>query len=386
MKKLIQKSLLAAFLMAASSITASAQEVDVSGTVVSRFYSFESNGTNAERGTGIESAGEEDSYRRNLTSFDESELKFEAKGKTPNGFNASAEVEIELQGDNDFDLEEASVNIDNGVFKISAGILEDLHGSITGAADRYDISELSDETYGDEEPGIRLAYIGTKGLTVAGKVVMYYDGGEDTVPRTENTQIRASFECEKDWGKVVGIYDMRSSSVEDTDQFSGLIAKDGKAYKEGAVDKDGVVIKGEKLDAGEYIKDANVVYFVVQPYFGKIKPFINYGVLTETEASATKNADSYDTVETGLMIGVDYEVNKTITVSAVINNRTQEKDEDVRDEDAKLSAWGIGMNYDMKPVTMQIGYASSSNNHSDIVDGEDDYEYQGLEVGLNYSF
>jgi predicted porin len=372
MKKLIQKSLLAAFLMAASSITASAQEVNVSGTVVSRFYSFKSNGETTDLGTEVDGQGTEDSYRRNLTSFDESELKFKAKGKTPNGFNASAEVELELQGDNDFDLEEASVNLDNGVFKISAGVLENLHGSNVGAADRYAISDLSDTTYDDEEPGIRLAYIGTKGLTVSGKVVMFQAETKALNPRTKNTQIRTSFEYEQDWGKITGVYDMLSSIVEDDDEFVGKKDKDGNLIP--------------NLDAGEYIKDANLVYFVVQPYFGKIKPFLNYGVLTNTDAEATKNADSYDTVDTGLIVGVDYEVSKNMTVSAAMNNRTQEKDEDVRDEDAKLSAWGIGMSYDMKPVTVQVGYAASSNNYSDLADGGDDYEYQGLEVGLNYSF
>jgi opacity protein-like surface antigen len=113
--------------------------------------------------------------------LDEAELKYKSKGETSNGWKVSSELELEIKGDSSFDVEEASVKLDMGMFAIIGGILEE-EGAVAGVID-----EASDVKAGkgDEEPGLRVALNLMEGLDFDFTIAMHGAGSGGTETRIQ---------------------------------------------------------------------------------------------------------------------------------------------------------------------------------------------------------
>ena len=353
LKRFFNSMVIAGFaaMLASSSYAA---DVSISGTVEAELHSYTSNFTDDTQGVDVNETGaSEDTYSHMTTDLYEAEMKFKTKGETPNGWKTYAEIEFELGqgGKNDFELEEASANVEFGAIKLSAGILEDW-SQYTGEVYRFTLNE-KDTKFDDETGAIRFAFVGSDAFYGDVKLRMYQDEADasgDTFD-TAATEMRIQAEFKGDWGSVSAIYATLTGKGVDSDA------------------------------AGDYDLNETAMNVTALIELGVVSPFVSYTSRSDNSTS-WDNTETEDTL-TEMMLGINLEMGENMELTA---NYMQTTLDFGGDDNFEKSALGAAFRYSAKPVKFELGYTSASNNASTVNDLYEDATYGGFIAALIYKF
>jgi len=337
-KKSVSLALAGCLAMVLLVSSASAADIKASAFVWTWLASYTNNSTGASLwGTYITTEGSEDTYSHLETFFYEAELKFTASGKTANGWKTYGELEFELgqAGKNDFELEEASANVDFGGFKLSMGILEDW-GAYTGAAVyNWGIAEL-DTKFDDESPAMRFTYTGNKMFQADVKLQFAQASDKDATPDIDvsrnETRVQAKYNF--GMGNVRLIYATETDAAIDSNV------------------------------AGDYAYSAVNTDIIVVLKLGTISPFIS--VMNNNSKTTTEAGTESESKFSQNFLGFDYFLSQTTAIT--FNYMLQSIDSG---GPKKLNATGIGLgaNFAYSPVNFQVTYASFSNDMKEFTGG-----------------
>jgi hypothetical protein len=302
-------------------------------------------------------AGSDDSYSHLESWFYEAEMKFKSKGETANGWKTYAELEFELGqgGKNDFELEEASANVDFGGFMLSVGILEDWSQD-TGAVYNWGISEL-DTKFDDESPALRLSLTGNKQLHVDLKLQFAQATDKDSSGATaidvkrDETRVQAKYNFGMGWVQL--IYGSEADVVVNSDV------------------------------GGDYAYSATKTNVMVKVRFGQIQPFLSISNLNSKQTAEAAGSAEEDNKMTQTLLGADYFLSATSRITA--NYMTQSLDFGGSDP-LVATITGLGASFSFKPVTFVVTYANFANNYSEIDTTGADFKQNTIAAAMSYSF
>lgn len=355
-KKFFSLIVVGCFMTAAFVSTSLAADIDISGSVFSGILNY----TNPNPAGGSwsypygKTAGSEDSYSHMESWFYEAEMKFKSKGETANGWKTYAELEFELGqgGKNDFELEEASANVDFGGFMLSVGILEDWSQD-TGAVYNWGISEL-DTKFDDESPALRLSLTGNKQLQADVKLQFAQGKDKDTAAidvKRDETRIQAKYNFGMGWVQL--IYATEADVVVNSDL------------------------------AGDYAYSAANTNVMVKVRFGQIQPFLSISNLNSKQTNVAAGSGEEDNKMTQTLLGADYFLSETSRITA--NYMTQSLDFGGSDP-LVATITGLGASFSFKPITFVVTYANFANNYSELDATGADFKQNTMAAAIAYSF
>ena len=362
--------------------SAFAEGVKVSGHINAEIWLQSSTNHGVSEYPNINATGTNKKHSKKLLRLEEAELKFTHKAELSNGWNAKSEVELEIgQGynKNDFELEEASVTLDNKMISVALGLLEHKKGEYIGAASwNFEINELADGIgINDETPGLRLGYIGMKGfygyLTVRADVVD--QNGTSTTNATNPTYQRMDFRLtlggSGNWGDAYLIAGTSNgSAIDDATE----------------VDSNSTTM----TNAGKWENKQTEYWAMIKPKFGKLAPFICYGVKGVEVMSMAATPVKATTDNSTMNLGLDFSVSEKLVVTGIYTSRELETQATPASTKVKnkQTAYALGVNYDMGAVDLSAAYSMLENDGSNtpLVTTDKDYEHSILSLGVIYAF
>ncbi len=370
-----------------------ALETEFSGSIKTQINNYTSNQTEKEAEVEVDSVGLKKEFSKTQISFDEAEVKLEVSGDLIKEWKAFGVLEItldqEIGEDSTLEISEATVNIHNEKIQFSLGIDNDDLADFQGEVDLFSIGGLEASTVDDGIPAISFSYLAIEDMGLKTILRSFHEEGDDEEPRSNHMQFRVELELERDWGMVQSVYDNRTSSVEDPNQFKVMLVPE-EDNEEEEEEEEIVVLK----DAGKYRDEAQLLYVALQPYLfdEKLKPFLTYGVLKTFEKEAVKKAITVEITDTSWVGGIDWIVTEQTTLTAAMNSQTRKKNkkarlaEEERNRVEELTGYGIAANYQMEPIEVQLGFSTTGNNHSDLKKKEKDHWSRNIDLQLEFSF
>ena len=351
LKKIFSMMLAGCFATTMLVSTASA-ELKVSGSVNAMFANITTPNDTWGLDVDVDQAGTKDSASYMWTWYYETELKFKAEHDMANGWKSYAEVEFEIYNDNNFQLEEASANVDMGPILLSFGVLEDW-GINTGAVYLWGIDDTSSK-FDDEEEAIRVALKGVENLKADLKLRAYPNVGGGGIQNTTETRIQTQYNF--GMGKATLVYATLADAP-----FNSVVA-------------------------GDYAHTATNMHIGVDLNFGPIGVFFSQVTNSDKETAAAAGSKEIESVETQTFLGADYNLSPGTDITFNYSMRT--KDVGEMDTPYARTGMGLGLQKYIAPVAFHVTYVMNNNNYKEAsgIDTNYDASSSCLTAGVWYGF